>query len=87
MGPDTIKTIRVDEKGREYASYEAVGDGDYNGIAETSGEDIDDLEDLMSVLTSDDLNDIIRFEDKNNVLRMLNEEQMKALQSDTSIPL
>jgi hypothetical protein len=81
MGPDTIKTIRVDEKGREYASYEAVGDGDYNGIAETSGEDIDDLEDLMSVLTSDDLNDIIRFEDKNNVLRMLNEEQMKALQS------
>lgn len=76
MGPNTVKTTRIDEKGREVVSYDVLDDADDDDM------DIEDYDDIMSVIASkDNLNDLIQMQDKSNVLKTLNDEQMAALQS------
>ncbi len=75
MGPGTVKSIRIDEKGREYISYDIVDD------QHVEHDDHDELDDIMSALSGHDINDLIQLEDKHNVIKTLNEEQLSALQS------
>merc|ERR1712038_653613 len=74
MGPGTVKSKRIDEKGREYVSYDVVDDN-RNEI------DTDDVDKLLELLDEKDINDYIRMEDNENVLNTLTEEQIAALQS------
>lgn len=53
---------------------------DMNGQENISHE-LDDFNDIISVLTANDLNDLIHVEDKQNVLKTLSDEQLSALQS------
>jgi hypothetical protein len=75
MGPGTVKSIRVDEKGREYVSYDIVDDENVHH------DDHDEFDDILSALSGHDINDLIQLEDKHNVIKTLNEEQLSALQS------
>jgi hypothetical protein len=73
MGPGTVKSTKVDDKGREYVTYDVVDDVD--------DLEFDDADDLMAALGANDLNDLIRMQDEQNVLKTLSDEQIVALQS------
>ncbi len=75
MGPGTVKTKRVDEKGREYMSYDAAAPDDDDSISD------EDVDDFLAMLDTLDLDELIHMEDKDHVLKTLDEEQISALQS------
>ncbi len=80
MGPGTVKSIKVDEKGREFVSYDVVDDGE-NQESSTSEHEDEEIDDFLTALERNELDDLIRIQDTQNVLKTLTEEQISALQT------